>query len=209
LAKITQHIDLRAFGETEGTKWLSRYTSGGFEIEHIFPQQPSNEAAGEFGAFEDQSVADRLGNLVLVEKSINVALGNRPYPQKRDVYPQSQLLLTKALAERPKNGTNTRIDVAVADIEPFKEWNEAAVIKRQDLLMTLARSMWSLTKNTIWIPRAPASVCCRRIHSVHAWSPHGYTDRTLVIGYLLYRRSPVTCASHQGSLSRMHPAREA
>lgn len=144
LAKLTQYIDLRAYGETEGTKWLSRYIGGGFEIEHIFPQQPSEAAAAEFGAFEDAQIADRLGNLVLVEKSINASLGNRPYSQKRDVYRQSQLLLTKAVAERPKVGANTKIDVAVADLDPFTDWNEAAVGERQDKLTVSARSVWRL-----------------------------------------------------------------
>lgn len=145
LAKLTQHIDLRAYGETEGTKWLSRYTGGGFEIEHILPQQPSEAARAEFGAFEDQSITDRLGNLVLIEKSINASVGNRPYSQKRNIYRQSQLLLTKALVERPKVGTSTKIDLAVADLEPFTEWNEAAVIKRQDMLTALAKSVWAVT----------------------------------------------------------------
>ena len=144
LAKLAQYIDLQAYGETEGTKWLSRYTAGGFEIEHIFPQQPSDEAAAEFGVFEDPDLADRLGNLVLVEKSINASLGNGSYSQKRDVYPQSQLLLTKALAERPRVGINTKIDVAVAELDSFVEWNEAAVIQRQDKLATLARAIWHL-----------------------------------------------------------------
>ncbi|MFZ5676729.1 MAG: DUF262 domain-containing protein [Pseudomonadota bacterium] len=144
LAKLTQHIDLRAYGETEGTRWLSRYTESGFEIEHIFPQQPNDEAATEFGMFEDPHIADRLGNLVLVEKSINASLGNRPYSEKRDVYRQSQLLLTKALAERPKVGVSTKIDVAVAELDPFSEWNESAVLKRQDSLTALARCVWCL-----------------------------------------------------------------
>lgn len=144
LAKLTQHIDLHAYGETEGTKWLSRYTGGGFEIEHIFPQQPSDEAATEFGDSQDPQIADRLGNLVLVEKSINASLGNRPYSHKRDVYRQSQLLLTKALAKRPKVGANTKIDIAVAELEPCTEWNEAAVINRQNRLTALARAVWRL-----------------------------------------------------------------
>ena len=144
LAKLTQHIDLKAYGETEGTKWLSNYTRGGFEIEHIFPQQPSNEATAEFGGFEDPHIADLLGNLVLVEKSINASLGNGSYSQKRDVYPQSKLLLTKSLAVRPSVGSNTKIDLAVAFLHPFTEWNEAAVIKRQNKLMVLARSVWRL-----------------------------------------------------------------
>ena len=150
LAKLAQYIDLRAYGATEGTKWLSRYTGGGFEIEHVFPQQPSKEAAAEFGAFEDQDIADRLGNLVLVEKSINASLSNRPYSQKRDIYPQSQLLLTKALAMRPKVGANTKIDIAVAELHPAAKWNEAAVIERQEELAALARSAWN-------VPRAPAA----------------------------------------------------
>jgi len=144
LAKLTQYIELRAYGETEGTKWLSRYTGGGFEIEHIFPQRPSEEAAAEFGTFEDPNVADRLGNLVLIEKSINASLGNGPYSEKRDVYRQSQLLLTKALADRPKVGANTKIDVAVGQLDPFDEWNETAILDRQDNLTMLARSAWGL-----------------------------------------------------------------
>lgn len=144
LAKLTQYIDLRAYGVTEGTKWLSRYTGGGFEIEHIYPQQPSTEAADEFGMFEDIDIANRLGNLVLVEKSINASLGNRPFSQKRDIFRQSQLLLTKALVERPKIGANTKIDIAVAELDPFSEWNEATVLDRQDKLTMLAKSVWEL-----------------------------------------------------------------
>lgn len=144
LAKVTQYIELRAFGETEGTKWLNRYTGGGFEIEHVFPQAPSSEAAAEFGDAQDPHVAERLGNLVLVEKSINASLGNRRYSEKRNVYRQSQLLLTRALAERPKVGDNTKIDVAVATLDPFEKWNEAAVGKRQEHLAALAREVWNL-----------------------------------------------------------------
>jgi len=158
LAKLTQHIDLRAYGETEGTKWLRRYTEGGFEVEHIFPQQPSEEAEAEFGTCEDIYIANRLGNLVLVEKSINASLGNRPYSQKRDVYRQSQLLLTKALAERPKIGTNTKIDIAVAELDPFTEWDEAAIIKRQDLLIMLARSVWGLPQRPVSESATPPGI---------------------------------------------------
>ena len=144
LAKLTQHIEIMAYGRTEGTKWLSRYIGGGFEIEHIFPQDPSEEAKDEFGEFEDPKISDRLGNLVLVEKSINASLGNRPYSQKQKVYPQSQLLLTKALPERPKVGTKTKIDEAVADLDPFQEWSEASVTERQKKLAGLARLVWGL-----------------------------------------------------------------
>lgn len=144
LAKLTQHVELAAYGETEGTRWLGKYTSGGYEIEHIYPQTPGNDAKQEFGAATDVNVVERLGNLVLVEKSINASLGNRPFSQKKGVYPQSQLLLTRAVAERPKVGTNTKIDAAVAGIEPFAEWNEQNLTKRQDMIRSLARSIWNV-----------------------------------------------------------------
>ncbi|HCZ00212.1 MAG: hypothetical protein A3D16_20560 [Rhodobacterales bacterium RIFCSPHIGHO2_02_FULL_62_130] len=144
LAKLTQQVDILAYGETEGTRWLGNYVSGGYEVEHIFPQNPSDEAATEFGQISDPEVVQRLGNLVLVEKSINTSLGNRPYSEKRPVYQQSKLLLTRALSERPKVGTNTRIDRAVASIAPYPEWNEALVSDRQRSLVTLARAVWGL-----------------------------------------------------------------
>ena len=145
LAKLTQHIDLKAYGEVEDTKWLSKYTDGrSFTIEHIFPGTPSDDTKTEFGDFKDENIADYIGNLVLVEWSINSSLGNKPYSQKRPVYPKSKLLLTHALAERPQIGANTRIDQAVANLNPFDQWNEAAIKKRQDKLTELAQCVWGL-----------------------------------------------------------------
>ncbi|MBQ4826912.1 DUF262 domain-containing protein [Leisingera sp. HS039] len=149
LAKLTQQVDLLAYGETEGTRWLGNYVSGGFEIEHIFPQTPTAEAAAEFGPISDPEIVQRLGNLVLVEKSINTSLGNRPYSEKGPVYQQSKLLLTRALSERPKVGANTRIDRAVASIEPFAEWNESSLNLRQHSLVTLARAVWGLPERAV------------------------------------------------------------
>ena len=149
LSKFTQYVDLQAYGETEGTRWLNNYTSGGFEIEHIFPQQPCAEAAEEFGKPEDIEIANKLGNLVLVEKSINGTLGNRPYSQKRKVYPKSKLLLTCALSERPRIGANTQIDRAVSAIDPFTKWNEATVNERQRFLVAFARVVWGISEISV------------------------------------------------------------
>ncbi len=144
LSKLTQYVDVQAYGETESTRWLANYTSGGFEIEHIFPQQPCAKAADEFGPYDDPDVGTKLGNLVLVEKQINASLGNRAYSQKRAVYQQSRLLLTRALAERPRVGANTQIDRTVSAIEPFETWDEAAVNDRQRSLIALSRAVWGM-----------------------------------------------------------------
>jgi hypothetical protein len=144
LAKITQYVDIAAYGETECTRWLDKYMSNGFEIEHIYPQTPDAKATEEFGPTSSPAIVERLGNLLLVEKSINASLGNRPYSEKRSVYPKSQLLLTRSIAERPQIGARTRIDLAVAGFEPFDEWNELAVLRRQETLSALARIVWEV-----------------------------------------------------------------
>jgi len=115
-----------------------------YEIEHILPENPSTEAATEFGNGDLDELAQRLGNLVLVEKSINASLGNQAYSKKRPVYLQSQLLLTRSLAERPRVGTNTRIDVAVAGLESFDQWSATTIDRRQLLLAELAQRAWDI-----------------------------------------------------------------
>jgi hypothetical protein len=144
LAKLTQHVELDSFGETENTRWLSAYIENAYEIEHIFPQGASEAAKSEFGPFSDPAVAQRLGNLTLVEKSINASLGNRPYSYKKAVYPKSRHLLTRAIAESQRVGRDGRIDRAVAGFTPFGEWNESAVEQRQTELATLARRAWNV-----------------------------------------------------------------
>jgi Protein of unknown function DUF262/Protein of unknown function (DUF1524) len=142
LAKLTQHVELQAYGAGKAQRWLAGYMEN--QIEHVFPQTPSEETTAEFGPCREASVAQRLGNLVLIEKSINASLGNRPYSEKRKVYPQSKLLLTRALAERPKVGLQTKIDIAVEDLEPFLEWNEVAIVRRQRQLVSLACKVWDV-----------------------------------------------------------------
>lgn len=144
LGKLSQQVDINAYGETPGTAWLDHYMSSGFEIEHIYPQNPTPDALEEFGEISDPTIVQRLGNLVLAEKSINASLGNRPYSEKRSVYQQSKLLLTRALSERPKVGANTRIDRAVAKIEPYPNWNEGSINDRQKALGTLSRAIWGM-----------------------------------------------------------------
>jgi hypothetical protein len=144
LAKLTQYVQIDAYGENEGTKWLSIYTGGGYEVEHIFPQNPSAAALSEFGVVTDPRVAGRVGNLLLVEKAINASLGNRPFSAKLTVYPESKLLLTHAVAKKPSIGAKTQIDRAVAHLEPYATWNEGTIASRQDLLASLARKVWNV-----------------------------------------------------------------
>jgi hypothetical protein len=153
LAKLNQHIELAAYGETEGTKWLKNYIANEFQIEHIQPTSPNATAVAEFGEITDRGLINRLGNLVLVEKPINASLGNKPFSEKRKVYPQSKLLLVHAISERPQVGVNTSVDRAVRDLEIFETWNEATIISRHDLLAKLAHKIWNVPQ----VPTAQAT----------------------------------------------------
>lgn len=142
LAKLTQYIELLAYGEGTAQRRLESYLE--HQIEHVYPQTPSSDAESEFGPRRDPRVAQRLGNLLLIESSINASIGNHPYSKKREVYPKSRLLLTRALAERVQVGTATKIDRAVAALEPFATWDEAAVERRQQQLARLACQVWGV-----------------------------------------------------------------
>lgn len=144
LAKLNQYLEANAYGETESTKWLKKFVDNEFQIEHIQPQNPCKEAVDEFGEITDPTITNRLGNLVLVEKAINISLGNKPYSKKRLIYPKSNLLLVQSIAERPAIGSNTKVDRAVREIVPFKAWNESAVIVRQSILLGMARDIWKV-----------------------------------------------------------------
>lgn len=148
LAKLTQYVDKDAYGDGENTRWLSRYTSGAFEVEHILPQNPNAEAKSEFGEGDLPELAKYLGNLALVEESINASLGNLPYSKKRPIYLQSQLLLTKSISEKTKIGSKTKIDAAVSEIDPFEQWSETTIKQRQDILSRIARKVWSVSDQT-------------------------------------------------------------
>jgi hypothetical protein len=144
LAKLSQAVELNAYGATEGTRCLRKYAEGAaYEVEHILPVTAGADCIAEFGDGSG-SWTQRLGNLTLVEQGINSSLGKQPFSVKRPVYLQSQLLLTRAIAEKPSVGVNTKIDAAVAGLDCFSEWTPSSVEKRQAQLVDLARAVWDV-----------------------------------------------------------------
>ena len=71
----------------------------GFSLEHLFPQSP--DAGWEAFSERDQdSFIHRLGNLALLETSLNGDLANRSYAEKRPALQASAVTSTRQLAER-------------------------------------------------------------------------------------------------------------
>ena len=83
LAKLTQHIDERAFNLTNGPASLDAYVDNNVWIEHILPQKPSEEILANFDKPQQyQSYMHRLGNLALLERIINTSAGNNLFEVK-------------------------------------------------------------------------------------------------------------------------------
>ncbi|MFH1860339.1 MAG: DUF262 domain-containing HNH endonuclease family protein [bacterium] len=121
--KIVKYI----FAEIEKYKYHTDIDQNSdlYTIEHIIP-----EGAGDEWNYLGDEVIDRcvyrLGNLTLLEKSLNREAGTDGFENKRVIYAKSSIQLTQKIAEY------------------YSEWNEETVSKRQERLATEAKSIWRL-----------------------------------------------------------------
>lgn len=144
LAKLTQHIEEQAWGNPAHGH-LDHYITKKVEIEHILPANPRPDVRSAFDKPEEyDDYATRLGNLTLLEKTINSSVSNGSFDEKAPGYRQSAFLLTKSLVEKPSVGTNTQLNRAVEDLIQFDRWDSKAIEKRQEMLTALARKVWDM-----------------------------------------------------------------
>jgi len=141
LAKVTQYVDLQAYGPSESRDRLGDYTAGGNDIEHILPDNGDVEAIAEFGdGGTDQTLIQSLGNFLLIERSINRSIQAERYSEKITKYVQSKFLLTKCQASTlaQEVGTADRITRTVQSLESWSSWSAAAINERQVFLTKLS-----------------------------------------------------------------------
>lgn len=94
-------------------------------IEHILPENPSDDWAQHFRRDLWEGTVYRLGNLTLLESGLNRRVGNSPYVEKVHVYVQSVYDLTRQIPE----------------IAP-QEWNLDLLNERQRRLARRAVHLW-------------------------------------------------------------------
>jgi hypothetical protein len=136
-----------AFSGIKSPGSLEPYTS--LEIEHILPDTPTAELRGKWATENPNAVYDdyknRLGNLTLLEKPINIVAGNDFYTAKQAEYRKSSNYLTRSLVELTNVGQNTSISRVNEKLEAFPAWGAASIEKRHGMLMALARDVWKTT----------------------------------------------------------------
>jgi hypothetical protein len=146
LARLTQHVEM-AFSGLKVPGSLEPFTN--LEIEHILPNKPEDDLRGKWATENPGMVYDdyknRLGNLTLLEKPINIVAGNDFYTAKQVEYSKSGNYLTRSLVALTDVGQNTSISRINAKLEAFPAWNAATIEKRHAMLIALAQDVWKTT----------------------------------------------------------------
>jgi hypothetical protein len=146
LARLTQYVDMAFSGlKTPGS--LEPFTK--LEIEHILPNTPTPELLATWVATNPDASYDdyknRLGNLTLLEKPINIVAGNDFYATKREEYRKSGNYLTRSLVELTKVGQNTSISRINEKLAAFPVWEASSIEQRHSMLIALAQDIWRVT----------------------------------------------------------------
>ncbi len=94
-------------------------------IEHVLPENPSAEWDESFNPAHQAAFSYRLGNLTLLETSLNREIGNDPLGAKRPLYQRSTYQLTRRLAEQAPD-----------------DWTPAVLETRQRQLAARASHLW-------------------------------------------------------------------
>ena len=143
LAKLTQFVDMAYKGlKIPGS--LAEYTV--LEIEHILPNNPQTNLRQKFENEKQGTRYDdyknRLGNLTLLEKPINIVASNDFFTVKKAEYRKCKYYLTSSLAELTTVGQNTSINRINEKLKAFDDWSAANIDKRHELLIGLIRDVW-------------------------------------------------------------------
>jgi hypothetical protein len=146
LAKITHFVNEYAYSTP---KYLDEYLDKSITIEHILPKSAKSEIKSIFDKpTEYDFYVGKLGNLLLLEKTINSSISNSNFEFKKNGYKQSQFLLVRSLAEKNKCGNNTKINHTIESLNliQFDKWNSSDIAKRQEILANIARKVWGLSE---------------------------------------------------------------
>lgn len=144
LAKLTQYVDM-AYNGVKIPGSLDGYTV--LEIEHILPDNPDASLRQYFGTLNPNADYDeyknRLGNLTLLEKPINIVASNDFFQRKVVEYKKCKNYLTSSIAQINTVGANTSINRINQKLQSFTDWSAANIDKRHEILMELAKDVWT------------------------------------------------------------------
>ncbi len=142
LARITSWLE----GE-ESVKYFNRRVSDPYEVEHIWANKFERHREEFQNEFEFEEHRNKLGDLLLLQKSFNASYGAMAYSDKVEHY-YGQNLLAKSLNSRAYvNNPNFASKVKEHGLvfKPYggNEFDKVAVVQRQTLYFQIASLIWS------------------------------------------------------------------
>lgn len=143
LGKITAYVDALRLGKTT-VEDLTGYTQTAVEIEHIMPQTCTDKASYDLDEEEFAVYIHRLGNLTLLENSINKSIHNDNYANKSVAYKQSKFYITSSLSALVNQGQDTAINRTNLLLSAWPDWNKQAIEERQEMLYRLSEMIWEI-----------------------------------------------------------------
>lgn len=142
LARLAQYVELKATGIPRG---IQQYWD--HEIEHVLPNKPTQLILDAFDHPEKyHEHKQRLGNLLLLEKPINIAVGRDFLEDKQPEYKKSSLFMTRSFAEKQAVG-NTAFTRASALLhaypnKEYPQWDSRSIAARHVNLAQLAANVF-------------------------------------------------------------------
>jgi Protein of unknown function DUF262/Protein of unknown function (DUF1524) len=95
-----------------------------FSIEHILPQEPTEEWRQVFDSRQLDDMIYRLGNMTPLESTLNRSIGREPYPEKRVAYLQSAYTMTQQIQA--------------------EDWTADSIARRQEHMAKQAVHIWRI-----------------------------------------------------------------
>jgi hypothetical protein len=120
-AKVVKYI-LWKIEHFKGSTQFVRFDDENVSIEHIYPQNPTEE--WQLDESKMQRFVFRLGNMCLLEKGLNREIQNSVFADKVDIYKKSSFYYAKKISS------------------DYTEWNDNAIIKLQGEMANAAVSIW-------------------------------------------------------------------
>ena len=144
LARISKYVDAYKAGGGELAN-IQPYLNNVNEVEHIMPQ--TCDDISRYGA-DDKEQYDRykqkLGNLTLLEKTLNHVIQNDTFAEKCKGYEGSAFYLTRSISELQSVGNNNALKRINKKLMSWDDWTLDAIDERQNILYELSLEIWRI-----------------------------------------------------------------
>ena len=145
LARITKYVDAFRASDAKGSADIEEYMKSTTEIEHIMPAICTDISQYDINNQEEFNLyKNSLGNLALLEKTLNASIQNTSYQNKLAAYSNSQFYLTKSLKELIDVGTLTAINKMNKKLKSWDSWNRNTIEERQEMLYSLSKEIFDV-----------------------------------------------------------------